>query len=130
MGVCDIMPTYCSRTFVTWHLKTTYYSLVERALLEIGTHVAHTEQNISGNPFVPLEYNGTSNNSRKMGQKINLSYWPGPQVRLGGVRFVRQYVICRAFWTQPFHRTRTQTKVRNSDSDSGSDIRNRDFPTP
>jgi hypothetical protein len=54
MGVCDIMPTYCSRTFVTWHLKTTYYSLVERALLEIGTHVAHTEQNISGNPFLYL----------------------------------------------------------------------------
>jgi hypothetical protein len=31
-----------------------------------------------------------------------------------------------------FRRTRTltQTEVRNSDSDFGSDLRNRDFPTP
>jgi hypothetical protein len=36
----------------------------------------------------------------------------------------------RAFRTRPFRRTRTQTEVRNSDSDSGSDLRNRDFPTP
>jgi hypothetical protein len=32
----------------------------------------------------------------------------------------------RAFRTRPFRRTRTQTKVQNSDSD----LRNRDFPTP
>jgi hypothetical protein len=37
-------------------------------------------------------------------------------------------VICRAFRTRPFRRT--QTEVRNSDSDSGSDLRNRDFPAP
>jgi hypothetical protein len=38
----------------------------------------------------------------------------------------------RAFQTRPFRRTRTwtQTEVRNSDSDSGSDLRNHDFPTP
>jgi hypothetical protein len=36
----------------------------------------------------------------------------------------------RAFRTRTFRRTRTQTEVRNSDSDSGSDLRNRDFPTP
>jgi hypothetical protein len=40
----------------------------------------------------------------------------------------------RAFWTRPFRRTQTwtQTEVRNldSDSDSGADLRNRDFPTP
>jgi hypothetical protein len=39
-------------------------------------------------------------------------------------------VTGRAFRTRPFRRTRTQTEVRNSDSDSGSDLRNRDFPTP
>jgi hypothetical protein len=35
-------------------------------------------------------------------------------------------LISRAFRTRPFRRTRTQTEVRNSDSD----LRNRDFPTP
>jgi hypothetical protein len=39
-------------------------------------------------------------------------------------------VFGRAFRTRPFRRTRTQTEVRNSDTDSGSDLRNRDFPTP
>jgi hypothetical protein len=41
-------------------------------------------------------------------------------------------VETRAFRTRPFRRTgtRTQTEVRNLDSDSGSDFRNRDFPTP
>jgi hypothetical protein len=39
-------------------------------------------------------------------------------------------LLGRAFRTRPFHRTRTQTEVRNSDSDSGSDFRNCDFPTP
>jgi hypothetical protein len=40
------------------------------------------------------------------------------------------HIIFRAFRTRPFHRTltRTQTEVRNSDS--GSDLRNRDFPAP
>jgi hypothetical protein len=36
----------------------------------------------------------------------------------------------RAFLTRPFRRTWTQTEVRNSDSDSGSDLRNCDFPAP
>jgi hypothetical protein len=36
----------------------------------------------------------------------------------------------RAFWTRQFRRTRTQTEVQNSDSDSGLDLRNCDFPTP
>jgi hypothetical protein len=40
-----------------------------------------------------------------------------------------KYMV-RAFQTRTFRRTRTQTEVRNSDSDSGSDLRNRDFPTP
>jgi hypothetical protein len=40
------------------------------------------------------------------------------------------WLFTRAFRTRPFRRTRTQTEVRNSDSDSGSDLRNRDFPTP
>jgi hypothetical protein len=34
--------------------------------------------------------------------------------------------LSRAFRTRPFRRNRTQTEVRNSDSD----FRNRDFPTP
>jgi hypothetical protein len=47
------------------------------------------------------------------------------------VDFLKQPALPgRAFRTRPFRRTRTQTEVRNSDSDSGSDLRNRDFPTP
>jgi hypothetical protein len=42
----------------------------------------------------------------------------------------QQDLLVRPFRTRPFRRTRTQTEVRNSDSDSGSDLRNRDFPTP
>jgi hypothetical protein len=38
---------------------------------------------------------------------------------------IQRYYLCRAFRTRPFRRTRTQTQVRNSDSD----LRNRDFPT-
>jgi hypothetical protein len=40
------------------------------------------------------------------------------------------YIGITSRWTG--YRTRTQTEVRNSDSDSdlGSDLRNRDFPTP
>jgi hypothetical protein len=42
----------------------------------------------------------------------------------------KQVIGGRAFRTRPFRRTRTQTEVRNSDSDSGLDLRNCDFPTP
>jgi hypothetical protein len=43
-------------------------------------------------------------------------------------QWVQKIVLIRAFRTRPIRRTRTQTEI--SDSDSGSDLRNRDFPTP
>jgi hypothetical protein len=43
---------------------------------------------------------------------------------------IQDIALTRAFRTRPFRRTRTQTEVRNSDSDLGSDLRNRDLSTP
>jgi hypothetical protein len=39
-------------------------------------------------------------------------------------------LFSRAFRTRPFHRTQTQTQTEVRNSDSGSDLRNRDFPAP
>jgi hypothetical protein len=56
------------------------------------------------------------------------SCWKPFQTRLKIVPVLSREPYTRAFRTRPFRRTRTRTqaKVRNSDSD----LRNRDFPTP
>jgi hypothetical protein len=73
--------------------------------------VTHWDWSVNGSSSAPLLY---------------LSHIGGFTNKCHDGRIIKS----RAFRTRPFRRTRTQTEVRNSDSDSGSDLRNRDFPTP
>jgi hypothetical protein len=112
---CTFMAMCCCKTLVFRSLEAQYFP--KSAFFVINSHNSGIFW-----LFIPVDYPifKLSDCRNVSPRKSNL------QLKKPSQRKTVAIIITRAFWTRPFRRTRTQTEVRNSDSD----LRNRDFPTP